>query len=106
MRKCTDLSVKLRENISTDSEFIKLFVRFIKKLISLLLCQPASSSSSKSGSLITLMQKAVSSSETLINIYQTTWYNIPEGSRISGVLNTIKHIFFYSVIGVRLFLQH
>jgi hypothetical protein len=25
-----------------------------------------------------LMMEAVSSSETLVNIYQTTWYNIPE----------------------------
>jgi hypothetical protein len=31
-------------------------------------------------SLTTLMMEAVSSSETLLNIYQTTWCNIPEDS--------------------------
>jgi hypothetical protein len=31
---------------------------------------------------ITPMTEAVSTSETLVNIYQTTWHNIPEDSHL------------------------
>jgi hypothetical protein len=32
--------------------------------------------------MITLMMDAVSSSETSVSFYQTTWRNIPEGSHL------------------------
>jgi hypothetical protein len=35
------------------------------------------------GWVMVLMMEAVSSSGTLVNIYQTTWHNIPEDSHLS-----------------------
>jgi hypothetical protein len=32
--------------------------------------------------MIALMMEAVSSSETLVSIYQTSWFNIPEDSHL------------------------
>jgi hypothetical protein len=40
-------------------------------------------------STIVLMMEAVSTSETLVNFYQTTWHNIPEGSHFHAT-NSLK----------------
>jgi hypothetical protein len=42
---------------------------------------------------ITLMIKAVSSSETSVSVYQTTQRNIPEGSRLNDRCH--ENLFFY-----------
>jgi hypothetical protein len=48
-------------------------------------------------SIIRMMYKAVSSSETLVNIYQTTWYNILEdsGLRICHHKNLKSHPIYF-----------
>jgi hypothetical protein len=40
--------------------------------------------------IIALMMEAVSTSETLVNLYQTTWHNIPEDSHLKD--DTLKHL--------------
>jgi hypothetical protein len=42
--------------------------------------------------LIALMTEAVSTSETLDNFYETTWYNIPEGCHLQ-----LPYLVAYSV---------